>query len=115
MRVVGKGVHSYHGKEFHLKFPAEREEREEIDISPSNISKKVPGNIVEIYGDINGLRKESLQMYLENTKRSGGGEIEEVNFDVSPPRVIFRDAEGKLCLMLYDNRKLLHLMLVFIV
>ena len=106
MRVVEKGVHSYRGKEFHLKFPVEKKEREEIDMASSSISKEEPGNIVEVHGDINGLGKESLQMYLENTKRSGGGEVAEVNLDVSPPQVIFHDAEGKLCRMFYDEMQL---------
>jgi len=40
------------------------------------------------------LGKESLEMYLENTRRSGGGEIKELNLDANPPQVIFCDSEA---------------------
>ena len=94
-RVVDNKVHKFEDKEFLLKFPVSE------DDESSSISNVEPGNIVEIHGDIKGLGMESLQMYLENTKRSGGGEIEKLNMDVTPPRVIFCDAEGKLCCMFY--------------
>ena len=89
-------MHTFEGKEFLLKFPVQRNEREGEEDEASRIPKLELGNIVEVHGDIKGLGKESLQMYLENTKRSGGGEIEKLNLDVAPPRVTFRDAEGKV-------------------
>ena len=96
------GVHTFGGKEFLLVFPLQKNEREGKDDKSSKLSKVEPGNIVEIHGDIKGLGKDSLEMYLENAKRSGGGKIEKVNLDATPPRVIFRDTEGKLYLMFYD-------------
>ena len=53
-------------------------------------------NIVEIYGDIGGVSKDVLEMYLENRKRSGGGAIKEIDLQANPPRIVFDDAEGKL-------------------
>ena len=95
-RVAENKVHMFDGKKFLLKFPVQKNEKVVEDDEYSSASNVVPENIVEIHGDIKGLGKDSLEMYLENTKRSGGGEIEILDLDVTPPRVIFRDAEGKL-------------------
>ena len=58
-----------------------------------------PANVVEIVGDIRSLRKETLKYYLENEKRSGGGEILHLNLSVDQPQVTFRDSEGELCIL----------------
>ena len=68
-----------------------RNESSDHSFNKSNVMRT---NIVEIHGDIAGLEKDSLEMYLENERRSGGGEIEEINLDATPPQVIFRDPEG---------------------
>ena len=98
-RVVENKVHMFDGKKFLLKFPVQKSESVVEDDEHSSASNVEPENIVEIHGDIRGLGMESLQMYLENTNRSGGGMIEKVDWDATPPRVVFRDAEGKLCIM----------------
>ena len=72
----------------------ESKENDDESSSDSNIEHT---NIVEIHGDIGDLGKESLEMYLENTRLSGGGDIKEINLDAAPPRVIFCDPAGKLC------------------
>ena len=72
----------------------QQNERKEGGYHLSNKSNVMRTNIVEIHGDITGLEKESIEMYLENTRRSGGGDIEEINLDATPPRVTFRDPEG---------------------
>ena len=97
-RVVKRGVHSVDGKEFHLEVPVlKKEEREKDSISP-NTSNSGSKNVVEIHGDITGIGKESLEMYLENTKRSGGGEIKDMNMGANPPWVEFHESEGKACM-----------------
>ena len=95
--MVEKGVHSVDGNEFHLKVPVfKKEDDKRNDISPS-ISNSGNKTVLEIHGDIASLGKESLEMYLENTRRSGGGEIKELNLDANPPQVIFCDSEGAFC------------------
>ena len=97
-RVVKKGVHSVDGKEFHLKVPVlKKEEREKDNIAPS-MSNSGSKNILEIHGDITGIGKESLEMYLESRKRSGGGAIKDMNMDAIPPWVEFHESEGKACM-----------------
>ena len=98
-RVVEKGVHTFDGKEFHFKVPVLKTEEKERDCSSSNeFNSSSSKNIVEIHGDITGLGKDSLEMYLESRKRSGGGEIREMNLDANPPWVEFRESEGRACI-----------------
>ena len=94
-RVVERGVHTFAGKEFCLKVPVLRKEEKERDSSLPNVFNSYDSkNVVEIHGDITGLGKESLEMYLESRKRSGGGEIKEMNIDANPPWVEFLESEG---------------------
>ena len=88
-------MHTYLGKSFSFKFPIHKE-KEGNDDGSSSISNMQPANVVEIVGDIRSLGKETLKFYLETTERSGGGKIEEIILDTTPPRVIFCNAEGKL-------------------
>ena len=102
-RVVENKVHTFDGKEFLFKFPVQKNESLGEDSESSRTANAEPRNIVEIHGDIKGLGKDSLELYLENTGRSGGGEIEKINLDATPPRVIFRDAKGNLCSIFVDR------------
>ena len=93
----------FNGMEFHFKFPVAVKQKlnnEEVGGS-CKISSEDCDNVVEIHGDIRSLGKESLEMYLENTKRSGGGVVKEMNFDANPPWVAFLESEGKAS-MCYD-------------
>ena len=76
----------------------QQKERKEISDQSLNKSIITRANIVEIHGDIAGLETESLETYLEDTKVSGGGKLEEVQFDATPPQVAFRDPEGNCVL-----------------
>ena len=99
-RVVEKGVHKFSGKTFHLQFPVVKKLRRvdiEKDDGSCSISNSDCGNVVEIYGDIEGLWEQFLEMYLESTRRSGGGEIETLKLNANPPCVVFRDCKGKCC------------------
>ena len=84
------------GKEFSVKFPVGKKEKN-LNEEKDDIGRR-EGNIVEIHGDITGLGKDSLEMYLENEKRSGGGEIKELNMDAKPPWVEFLESEGRACI-----------------
>ena len=53
------------------------------------------GNKVEIYGNVGDVGKDTLVMYLESEKRSGGGDIKEANLEGNPPSVVFDDPGGK--------------------
>ena len=100
--MVEKGVHSVDGNEFHLKFLALKKEVKEGDGSASNLlNSSCNKNIVEIHGDITSLGKESLEIYLESKKRSGGGEITEMNLDANPPWVVFQESEGDAYMFYY--------------
>ena len=96
-------MHKLRGKEFCCKLPTQKAESKKAEVGMSNISNVDLGNIVEIHGDIAGLGKDSLRMYLESTERSGGGKIEEINLDATPPQVIFRYPEGRFCITLSDK------------
>ena len=50
---------------------------------------------VEIHGEIGNISEESLKLYLENKRRSGGGPIEKINLKVSPGLVTFEKITGK--------------------
>ena len=94
-------MHKVDGREFHVTFPVQKKSNNsESELSTnSNADNKC---IVEIEGDIGGLTKDSLELYLENTKRSGGGDVETIDLDANPPRIVFIDPEGSyllLCLM----------------
>ena len=103
-------MHKFSGKTFYFKFPAEktegREDTGKVDGSCST-SNSDGGNIVEIHGDIGDVGNDSLGMYLESPRRSGGGKIEKLKLDVNPPCVVFRDSEGKffeiVCLAEHTN------------
>ena len=94
--VVERGMRSVDGK----VFPVLKKEEKGKDSTPRmfNAGSK---NILEIHGDIAGLGKESLEMYLENMKRSGGGEIKEMTIDTNPPRIAFQESEGEACMFYY--------------
>ena len=51
---------------------------------------------VEVHGDVGKLDKKFFTMYLENEKRSGGGNIEKIEFDTKPVVVTFHEIEGDL-------------------
>lgn len=70
------------------------EDNENTDRNQSDSSVELE-NVVEIHGDIEGLGEESLKMYLESRKRSGGGDIQEIYLKSNPPRIVFDDPEGK--------------------
>ena len=94
-------MHTFGGKEFCIKFPVQKKSNDnESEFSTnSNTDNKC---IVEIEGDIGGLTKDSLELYLESAKKSGGGDVETIDLDANPPRVVFIDPEGSyllLCLM----------------
>ena len=91
-------MHTFGGKEFTIKLPVQKRSNDNEN-ELSNIANDDDECIVEIEGDIKGIGKESLELYLENTKRSGGGDIEEIDLEANPPRVIFCDPEGKLCIV----------------
>ena len=95
-------MHIFNGKQFHFKFPVVVKEKlsNEEHSGACEISSEDCNNIVEIHGDITGLGKESLEMYLESRKRSGGGEIKEMNMDANPPWVAFLESEGKASIFL---------------
>ena len=97
LRVIERGVHMLNGKQFYFKFPAVMKEKvnNEEDSGSYKISNEDCENVVEIHGDVGGLGMESLEMYLENSKRSGGGEIKEMNLDANPPWVAFLESKGK--------------------
>ena len=103
LRVIERGVHMLNGKQFYFKFPAVMKEKvnNEEDSGSCKVSNEDCENVVEIHGDVGGLGKESLEMYLENAKRSGGGEIKKMNLDATPPWVVFHKSEGKASI-LYD-------------
>ena len=82
-----------------MKFPVQKKKMNDNRGEACNTSNASHQNIVEIEGDIKSIGKESLELYLENTKRSGGGDIEEIDLEANPPRVIFCDPEGKLCIV----------------
>ena len=93
--VVEKGVHTFDGKEVCVKVPVLKKKEKEGDSSSHNVfNSSGSKNIVEIYGDITCLSKDMLELYLENKKRSGGGEIQEMNLGANPSWVIFCDSEG---------------------
>ena len=94
-RATERSVHTIDGKEFHLKVPVLKKEEKEEDTKSLNMFNSDCQNIVEIHGNIEELGKDFLEMYLESKKRSGGGEIQEMKFDASPPSVVFCDNEGK--------------------
>ena len=56
---------------------------------------------VEIHGEIGNISAESLELYLESTKRSGGGPIEKMDLKASPALVTFKEAAGKKLMKFY--------------
>ena len=106
-------MHTFGGKEFSIKFPVQKKSNNsESELSAnSNADNKC---IVEIEGDIGGLTKDSLELYLENTKRSGGGDVETIDLDANPPRVIFCDPEGKIVYFFLISKHLLNFVFVSI-
>eukprot|EP00795_Rhopilema_esculentum_P000280 gene280-9930_t len=107
-RVVRKGKHCIDNKEFFVEFPkaaAENRNAEETNAAEINNEKDV-----EIHGELDKIGQDTLLMYLENKRRSGGGEIEKHDFDCSPATVTFCSAEvaervvrkGKHCI---DNKE----------
>ena len=50
---------------------------------------------VEIHGEIDQLSEDTLSLYLENRKRSGGGRIERLDMSSSPATVTFEEVAGK--------------------
>ena len=93
-RVVRKGKHCIDNKEFFVEFPktaAETRNAEETNAAEKNNEKDV-----EIHGDLDKIGQDTLLMYLENKRRSGGGEIEKFDFNCSPATVTFCSAEGLL-------------------
>ena len=97
------GEHTHKGKESHPTHPLHMEGTNRTKVLLSSNSNARHGNVVEIHGDLRGLEKESIEMYLENTRRSGGGEVKEIDWDATPPRVIFRDPEGDYALCFIIN------------
>ena len=97
--MVEKGEHTFSGEKFHFKFPVAKEERKmnmERDSRRDTISNSDFGKTVEVHGEVGGLRKEHLLLYLESAKVSGGGKIKKINLDAHPPWVVFHDPRGKL-------------------
>ena len=86
-------MHTFGGKEFCIKFPVQ-EKSNDSESELSAISNADNKCIVEIEGDIGGLTKDSLELYLESAKKSGGGDVETIDLDANPPRVVFIDPEG---------------------
>ena len=87
-RVIEKGMHKIGENEFYFKALTRKTEE-----TGQSCDANFEQNTVEICGDVTDL-KEVLEMYLENEKRSGGGEIEKIDFDTNPPSVVFSDGEG---------------------
>ena len=93
-RVISKFLHKVDGKHFYAMRPKQKEDnKEENDKSVSGVEH---GKMVEIHGDIEGLSKDSLVVYLESTRRSGGGVIDEIDLLANPPRIVFADSKGIL-------------------
>ena len=83
-------MHVIDGKKFNAQFPQTKNEE------CSETSSSCDGeNVVEVHGNIKGLKDEALKMHLEKARRSGGGKIEEINLVAKPPRVTFCDVEGE--------------------
>ena len=96
-RVISKFLHKIDDKQIYAMHPKQEEDnKEENDKSVSGVEH---GKMVEIHGDIEGLSKDSLLVYLESTRRSGGGVIDEIDLLANPPRIVFADSEGILHLI----------------
>ena len=66
------------------------DECEHID----SVVSEVP-RTAEIRGEIGKLSAETLSLYLESKKKSGGGRIEKLDVSVSPALVTFEEVAGK--------------------
>ena len=82
-------------------FPVLKKEEEGKDSTSPSIFNSGSKTILEIHGDITGLGMESLEMYLENAKRSGGGQIKEMTIDTNPPWIAFQESAGEACMFYY--------------
>ena len=103
-RVVENGLHTSDSSDFQFEFPVQQKK---TTLNGDQLSKKSNvenKNIVEIHGNIGGMDRESLEKYLENTRLSGGGEIKEIDWDSTPPRVLFNDPEGNVYFVLFSKR-----------
>ena len=47
-----------------------------------------------IHGDFGNIDEGMLEIYFENNRRSGGGDLERIDLRVNPPVLIFCNAEG---------------------
>ena len=88
-RFVEQGVLNIDGNEVHFKLFGDNDFGTSNDATLSNSQRTVVIN-----GDVSKASKDALEMYLENTKRSGGGELEEIDLDADPPTVTFVHGEG---------------------
>ena len=93
-RVIRTGLHNISGKEIHAK-PLAQRENEKME-GGQLVSKVDYGKTVEICGDIAGLSKDALTVYLESRKGSGCGHIKDIDMTTNPPKAIFEDSEGNL-------------------
>ena len=57
-------------------------------------AKIINKRTVVLYGDIKSIGQSILELYFENRKRSGGGDLERIDVSTDPPVAIFCDAEG---------------------
>jgi len=75
-----------------------------------------PGAIVEVSNIPSNVRQETLTMLFENAKRSGGGDIEKIDFVQGSERALitFKDSAGTypmtLCLIEYTLQLSLQLL-----
>jgi len=63
-----------------------------------NESDVPQSRVMEVSWSHSDLKKETLKMYLENRKRSGGGQVQDLQFFAKDRKayVVFVDAECKL-------------------
>ena len=60
-------------------------------------------NKIEIKGLSPKTTKDSVANYFENSRRSGGGDVEEVIISDTTAHVTFASSEGKYCLLILPN------------
>ena len=103
-RITANSVQNMENKETHSILSLQRRRSDKTDTYQPAFGVE-HNNIVEIYGNIGEVSEDALEMYLENRKRSGGGDIKEIHLQENPPRIVFDDMEGKLGLS--NQRRLL--------
>ena len=93
---VLKRKHTLSGKLLTVEEKMERSEEQTADASSENLDKDTP--VLEVSGFKPGTSEDTLSMYFESARRSGGGEVVEVRINEAQTKatVKFANKSGNI-------------------